>query len=219
MFVEICEQMLSAAAIEGPSTHFGRSRIQLASAEALPLSDGSTDLILTSPPYCTRIDYAIATKPELAILGYGEDRFRNLRHSLTGTLTINGFAPHVSTEWGPTCARFLRKVRSHPSKASATYYLRTHLQYFSSIQRSLQEIHRIMRNGSQCVLVVQDSFYKDVRNDLPSIFTEMGALKGLWLSKRQDFKLSRTMARINPRTKIYRQQHTAVESVLCFVKR
>ena len=218
MFEATCEQMLSAVTAEATSPEFGRSGIHLASAESLPLADRSVDFILTSPPYCTRIDYAIATKPELAVLGYGGERLINLRHALTGTLTMNGSVSRPSADWGPTCARFLKKVRNHPSKASETYYLRTHLQYFGSIERSLCEIQRAMKGGSGCVLVVQDSYYKNVRNDLPSIFTEMGELKGLKLIRRQDFKLSRTMARINPRTRKYRQQHTAVESVLCFSK-
>lgn len=218
MFEAVCSQMLSGAALEGASTRLGDSRIHLASAESLPLSSASVDLILTSPPYCTRIDYAVATMPELAVLGFGGDEFRSLRHSLTGTLTVNGLVPHISPGWGKTCERFLKRLRNHPSKASGTYYFKTHLQYFGSIERSLSEVCRVMRHGSQCVLVVQDSYYKNVRNDLPSIFTEMAELKGLALTRRQDFKLSRTMARINPRAKKYREQRTGVESVLCFSK-
>ena len=32
------------------------------------------DAVIGSPPYCTRIDYVIATSIELAILGFGKDR-------------------------------------------------------------------------------------------------------------------------------------------------
>ena len=218
MFEVVCEQMLSAATLDAASKGFADSEAHLASADSLPLANGSVDFILTSPPYCTRIDYAIATKPELAILGYGGDRLRNLRHTLTGTLTVNGLASPPGADWGQACSHFLKKLRNHPSKASETYYLRTHLQYFGSIARSLSEIQRVMRGGSRCVLVVQDSYYKNVRNDLASIFIEMSQLRGLKLERRQDFHLSRTMSRINPRTRKYRQQHTAVESVLCLLK-
>lgn len=218
MFASLCKRLLSEGAVARTPTRFANSKVDLASAESLPLKEQSIDYILTSPPYCTRLDYAVATMPELAVLGYGGDRFTQLRRTLTGTLTVNELTPDVSAAWGPTCTRFLTKLRRHPSKASQTYYLKTHLQYFASIERSLNEMHRVMRNGAQCVLVVQDSYYKDVRNDLPKIFTEMAELKGLRLTRRQDFKLSRMMARINPRARKYRQRPTAVESVLCFSK-
>jgi DNA modification methylase len=218
LFASVCSRMLSEASPIPPSTAFSRSRADIASADSLPLRSGSVDLVLTSPPYCTRIDYAVATMPELAILGYGGERFAQLRRALTGTLTVNGDTPCISAKWGPTCIRFLKTLRTHPSKASGTYYLKTHLQYFASIENSLAEIHRVMRSGSQCVLVVQDSYYKEVRNDLPTIFTEMAKLKGLRLARKQDFRLSRVMVRINPRTKKYRQRPTAIESVLCFSK-
>ncbi len=195
VFACICRRMLSEAPMARMSTQFGRSKVDLASADSLPLRAGSVDWILSSPPYCTRIDYAVATMPELALLGYGGDRFTELRRTLTGTLTVNGAVPRASASWGRTCARFLKKLRDHPSKASETYYLRTHLQYFASIERSLGEIHRVLRSGGQCILVVQDSYYKDVQNDLPRIFTEMAELKGLTGVRQQDFKLSRTMAR------------------------
>ncbi len=218
MFRTICQRMASSASIEQVDGRARRARVDLAAAESLPLGDGSVDFVLASPPYCTRIDYAIATKPELAVLGFGGERLRNLRHALTGTLTVNGSVRSPSKEWGPTCLRFLDILRNHPSKASETYYLRTHLQYFSSIAQSVSEIGRVMRAGGRCVLVVQDSYYKNIRNDLASIFGEIAQLSGLNLDRRQDFELSRTMARINPRTKKYRCQHTAVESVLCFSK-
>ncbi|CAM5191583.1 site-specific DNA-methyltransferase (cytosine-N(4)-specific) OS=Lysinibacillus sphaericus OX=1421 GN=LS41612_06985 PE=3 SV=1 [Lysinibacillus sphaericus] len=36
-------------------------------------SDCTADNIITSPPYLTRIDYAVSTKPELLFLGYKQD--------------------------------------------------------------------------------------------------------------------------------------------------
>ena len=61
---------------------------------------------------------------------------------------------------------------------------------------------------------MQDSYYKDLHNDLPSIFTEMAALRGMQLRNRKDFTLTRTLAGINPGTKGYRRTFSAVESVL-----
>jgi hypothetical protein len=68
------------------------------------------------------------------------------------------------------------------------------------------------------VLVVQDSYYKNLHNDLPRIFVEMAARQKLTLIERRDFPLSRTMAGINPRVSDYRKSFSATESVLSFIK-
>jgi hypothetical protein len=61
--------------------------IEVASSESLPIGDKSVDFILTSPPYCTRIDYAVATMPELALIGYKlNSDFKSLRKQLIGTV-------------------------------------------------------------------------------------------------------------------------------------
>jgi hypothetical protein len=217
-FVSICLKMLDDAGKAHYDSRFKRSRVDLASAESLPLQSESVDFVLTSPPYCTRLDYAVATMPELAVLGCGGNLFTQLRRALTGTLTVNKLIPSISPKWGGTCEAFLKNLRNHPSKASGTYYLKTHLQYFESVERSLAEIYRVLRSRTRCVIVVQDSYYKDVRNDLPRIFTDMAEIKGFKLARREDFELSRSMARINPRARKYRQSPTGVESVLCFSK-
>src|SRR4051794_18847070 len=42
------------------------SEAKLADSRSLPLADESADFVLTSPPYCTRIDYVVSTSFELA---------------------------------------------------------------------------------------------------------------------------------------------------------
>ena len=62
--------------------------IALGSSAHLPLDTSSIDAVITSPPYCTRIDYVIATLPELAILGLRPDELKGLRDKMIGTPTI-----------------------------------------------------------------------------------------------------------------------------------
>jgi hypothetical protein len=68
------------------------------------------------------------------------------------------------------------------------------------------------------MLVVQDSYYKDVLNNLPLIFAEMAANVGWGLVRRLDFPVARTFAGIHPETRRYRQNFDAIESVLSFRK-
>jgi len=195
----------------------GEKIIGIASSESLPLPDGSANCVLGSPPYCTRIDYAVATSPELALLGYAhENGFDKLRRELIGTSTVPPVVPEVSQNLGKACLKFLGALSSHASKASSTYYYKNHVQYFVSIGKSLSEIRRVLKVGGRCILVAQDSYYKDLHNDLPTILTEMAAIRGLYLSSRSDFVLSRTMAGVNPGAQEYRESFSAVESVLIF---
>lgn len=197
----------------------GRSRLNIATSINLPLPDNSVDAVISSPPYCTRIDYAIATKPELAILGCEtEEDLRALRERMIGAPIIANQVPNIQTGWGNSCLTFLEAVQIHSSKASSTYYYKNYLQYFDLIFHSFEEINRTLFNGKYCVLVAQNSYYKDVLLDLPSIFIEMGNSIGWKLSSRSDFAVKNSMANANHRAKKYRNSAKTTESILLFSK-
>ena len=190
--------------------------IEVASSTALPLSDHAAAAVVSSPPYCTRIDYAVTTAPELAILGMGKQYVRQLRDQMIGTSTIHRGGLHIDPTWGVTCAKFLKAIEDHPSKASRTYYLKNHKQYFHGIASSLREINRVLRPGAPCILVVQDSYYKECHNDLPTIVSEMGESLGWNCTARHDYTPSHHLGRINKKSRMYRSHMTAVESALIF---
>jgi tRNA G10 N-methylase Trm11 len=204
------------------SDHFDKNkncRIEVASSKSIPIESNSIDAIVTSPPYCTRIDYAVATKSELAVLGYStKNGLRSLRKSMIGTPTINNLSLKEKKEWGPTCLKLLGEIRKHPSKASCTYYLKTHLQYFNDIFHSINELNRCLKKNGDCVVVVQGSFYKNIQNNLPKIFAEMSESFDWKLSQKFDFCQTKNIAELNP---LYRNIHPNVsptESVLWFQK-
>jgi SAM-dependent methyltransferase len=191
---------------------------------SLPLDTGSVGAVISSPPYCTRIDYAVATLPELHLLGCTDKVLKSLRDQMIGTPTMSGnIDPGMMTErtlnWGSTATSFLKKVRKHDSKASSTYYMRYFMQYFDSIEHSLQEISRVLEPHSPCVLVVQDSHYKEVHLDLADIFTEIAENSCLRLQQKLDFPNGSSLARINKGTRRYREKVNAIESVLVLKKK
>jgi len=211
-------KMTSAIEVDYCSLVQDQCSLQIASSNKIPLEDNSVDFVLSSPPYCTRIDYAVATMPELALLGYSKNKLRELRNDLIGTATIFENTPEISENWGETCNAFLAEILSHKSRASDTYYYKNHLQYYDSIYKSFSELNRTLKPNSACVLVVQDSYYKEIHNNLPKIFTEIGSSNGFELTHQVDFSQSQTMAGINPNVKQYRKKFGATESVLCFIK-
>jgi DNA modification methylase len=203
------------------STNQRPVQVGLGDSTALPLEDGSIDNVVTSPPYCTRIDYAIATRPELAVLAMGADALSQLRRATMGSVLTTGAgagALSSNPRWGRTCLRLLERIREHPSRASKTYYLNTHLLYFDKLFRSIEEIARIVRPAGTAVFVVQDSYYKNVHNDLQTVVNQMASEVGWTQSDRTDFKVTTTKAAMNTRHQKYRQNPSATESVLWFRK-
>jgi DNA modification methylase len=193
--------------------------INQASSLKLPVSSNSIDATISSPPYCTRIDYVRATLPELAVIGYPNGNVtRRLREMMIGTPTIHKPPNHNGYNWGPTCSNFLAAVEGHSSKASSTYYLKYYRQYFASVATSLTEIDRVLKKAGKCVLVVQDSYYKEIQNDLPRIFSEMATYFGWTLIDQKPFPVKQTLAGVNPKVKEYRAACQATEVVLVFTK-
>ncbi|HET9873660.1 MAG TPA: hypothetical protein VFP89_13835 [Propionibacteriaceae bacterium] len=187
--------------------------VALGDSRQLPLADGSGDAVITSPPYCTRIDYGVATRPELAVLGAGEHDLTQLRHKMVGTPTMTG-NHGTPTDWGPSAAEFLAGVAGHDSKASSGYYTKYFQQYYAGMWDSLGQLRRVLRDGAPAVLVVQDNHYKDLHNDTARILSEMGGRLGFSFNERHDFPVTRNRASMNPRTRQYRARASAVESIL-----
>jgi hypothetical protein len=159
---------------------FGHKLVVLhADARRLPIHPSSVDVIITSPPYLTRIDYAVTTAPELVFLGYTtKELLRDIRSSIMGSTCIVGQKHEIGEHWGPTCRALVENVRSHSSKASSTYYFKTYVQYFQDAESLLRECLRVLKPGASAFLVVQDSWYKDVHVPLGLIYGEMAVELG-----------------------------------------
>ena len=187
-----------------------------ADCRVLPLAASTVDATVTSPPYCTRLDYPIAMQPELALLGQGPTTsgFRELRQSMHGTPTVRSSVPAKLGAWGTSCRRLLRAIKHHESRASATYYLKIYSQYFGDLHDAFAEITRVSRTGSSCVIVVQSSWYKEISVDLPGIVVEMLAMRGWCLKNRTDYPVRHTLADTNPASTGYRTGRGAVESAI-----
>jgi hypothetical protein len=193
--------------------------IRVADTTESELPASSVDLVLTSPPYCTRIDYTAATRVELALLDpITKVRIEELGRQMIGSTRVPRHELKVLPAWGQTCAQFLEKLRSHPSKASAGYYYRTHLDYFDKMARSVSNLTRSLKRGKNAIFVVQDSHYKEIYNDLPKIISDICANNDLVLKRRKDFYIRHTMAGFHPYARDYKKSAAAIEAVLCFEK-
>ena len=216
----LCEGIGSVEISSEYPGSINETTLTVCNSESLEIEENSIDLVLTSPPYCTRIDYAVATSVELALLGFQKKTdFADLRNSLMGTTTVPSVSPPISPVFGRTCINLLEEIGNHRSVSSNTYYLKNHIHYFSSLQKSIAEIYRVLKPQGIATFVVQDSVYKDIHNDLPKIVTEMGKLLGLTEFQRDDFLLNSSLSSINSRSRRYKPKgFKPTESVISFYK-
>lgn len=74
---------------------------------ATDLLEGKYDFVLTSPPYCTRIDYAAGSRLELAVLSPAISiSFADLRAAMLGTTAVPKAHENADTAWGGDLQEF-----------------------------------------------------------------------------------------------------------------
>jgi hypothetical protein len=185
----------------------------LGSSTSLPLEAGTIAAAVTSPPYCTRIDYAVATAPELATLGISRQEFGKLRAEMIGTPTLQ--PEDERSIPSDKLEDLTTTIRKHPSYAAEKYYLPFCRQYFNGMHASLAELDRVVRDSSPVVMVVQDSFFKDVRVDTPGILAEMAKSFGWREIASHEFSVH-TRAAMHPHRRAHREQYTATETIAIF---
>jgi len=197
------------------------SNIEIGDSRNIPLTNDSIDAIITSPPYCTRIDYAVYTRVELAYLRHDKSSLRDLRHKMVGTPTITSKNPaninsgNILVEY---CNYLLDEIKGHYSKASESYYHKTYSQYFISLTNSVSEISRVLKTKGILAIVVQDSWFKDIHIDLQRVLIEICKSHRLILVNKYEFPSNTNMGYLNNNSKKYRPKLKAMESVLLFEK-
>lgn len=193
------------------------NNILLGDSQSIKLPTSSIDMIVTSPPYCTRIDYAYSTRIELAILGLNDHGFRLLREETIGSTVIrNNAAQEVpSTE----ANKVVKMIRDHHSKGASNYYAKQYAEYFTMISNSITEISRVTKKHGQVIFVVQDSFFKGRIIDLSKICTQLFNNAEFTLETRKDWPVSTNLVNINSKARKYiKNTDTATESVLHYRK-
>ncbi len=190
-------------------------------SRSLPVESNSVDLVLTSPPYCTRIDYVINTSFELAALGIGRDseQFATLRRASMGSPLVRGTKrASPPAEWPHRVRSLLAAIESHPSKASQSYYYKTYWHYFDDCAQALRELHRCLKPGATAVLVLQSSYYKNLYVDLPQLYCDMGTSIGFRAEPLGEVAVRRALAQINSRSMKHRTSTQYREAIIALEK-
>jgi DNA methylase len=221
LWLNYVEQMAADLASETKSSR--SSEIHIGDARQLPFKSNTVDAVLTSPPYCTRIDYAINCSFELAAFGlsHGSNEIKSLRRNLMGTPLVRDAgiqAMPTEPETHQSVLELLERIRNHPSKASHSYYYKTYRQYFKDCELALLELRRCLRSGGSAVIVVQSSHYKDILVDLPQLYIDIASELGFTGEILTQAPVSRALVQINTRSMKYRQHFCCHESVIALEK-
>jgi len=145
------------------------------------------------------------------VLGYDWSHVQTLRAQLIGTPTIFADKRKSPTGGSDTLQKLMRRVRRHSSYAARSYYWPFYRQYFDGMMASLTEINRVARPGAPIVLVVQDSWFKELRVDTPTIIGELAESIG-WRTIGEHLFAVKTRAAAHPH-RATRRTSRAIETV------
>lgn len=176
------------------------------------------DLVLTSPPYLTRLDYVKSSTPDLAVLqrlGWPIS-IEALRNTMIGSPLVGSSAPKLNAEWGLAANYLIEQVSRHPSKASQGYYHRFYLRYFDAIHKSMKRIHKSLKQNGKAIFVAQSSHYKEIFIDLPGMIAEIGSNSGMTLVQRYNYEQNKSIITKNSRASSSKGR--VVESIIVLSK-
>tara|TARA_R110000850_G_scaffold275699_1_gene415548 strand:- start:60 stop:1325 length:1266 start_codon:yes stop_codon:yes gene_type:complete len=183
----------------------------------LDWSEGSIDAIITSPPYPNRTDYIRHYLPAAELLlGGNQDAERHLRETQIGTPLIR--PEHLDMELPHSVEMLIERIRTHRSYASERYYAKGFRYYFEDMSRALARFTGWLSPNGIAMLVVQDTYYKEILVSVADLLGDIAQVHGLTLVCAERFKVRNTMSRLSPQSRATLPKPQLAETVMLFSK-
>ena len=179
----------------------------------LKLQDCSIDAIVTSPPYPNRTDYIRHYLPAAELLlGADSEAERSLRQAQIGTPLIREALPN--TRLPDSVEDLIQRVKTHGSYASERYYSKGFLYYFDDMSLTFARMRRWLKPGGLAIIVVQDTYYKEMRVPVADLLTDIAATHELMPVSRKDFPVRHALSRLSAAARASAPARASVESVM-----
>jgi site-specific DNA-methyltransferase (cytosine-N4-specific) len=182
----------------------GKSKTYVADAREMKMiKSESIDAIVNSPPYSTALDYIRNDYPQLTILGLAE--ISSLEKNMIGNPNLKVYSTSLFEEMKDNNVEYSRMpanakevittLKRYGRRKEA---LRTY-KFFKDMHLALEEMYRVMKNGSKCVIIIGNNHYKidrnyvvEVKND--EVLKEMALAIGFKEDKTITRELEKTRA-------------------------
>jgi hypothetical protein len=194
--------------------------VQLSNRDVAKLewAEGSIDAIVTSPPYPNRTDYIRHYLPAAELLlGGNREAERRLREAQIGTPLIR--PEHDGMELPGSVEALVERVRTHRSYASERYYAKGFRYYFEDMSRVLARFASWLAPDGIVMLVVQDTYYKEILVSVADLLGDIAQVHGLNLVGVERFKVRNAMSRLSPHSRATLPKPQLAETVMLLSKR
>lgn len=193
--------------------------VQLSNRDVAELewSAGSVDAIVTSPPYPNRTDYIRHYLPAAELLlGGNQEAERRLREIQIGTPLIR--PEHVGMELPRSVETLIERVRTHRSYASERYYAKGFRYYFEDMSRVLAGFSGWLAPNGIAMLVVQDTYYKEILVSVADLLGDIARVHGLNVVGVERFKVRNALSRLSPHSRATLPKPQLAETVMLLSK-
>ncbi len=157
-----------------------RTDVRMGDARALPLESNSIDLVFTSPPYATALDYPrahfLAVSWMRSILGVDYDQYKQKGETYIGSERGKVKEAKYTTELSRTAESIVLQLKEIDERKSLLIE-----RYFHDMAGAIREINRVLKPGKAAVIVVCPSHIR--KTDVPThkVFTEIAVSYGMKL--------------------------------------
>lgn len=195
-------------------------KAHLGDARCLPIENETIDLIFTSPPYATALDYPRAHFLSVAwmekVLGLTLEEYRQKAHTYIGS-ERGQLAKTLELEKRLSHLDLTQSIIGQIAENSKRHAKLTQ-RYFIDMYSAFGEMGRVLKEGQHIIIVICPSHIRKVEVPTHEVFAEMGKTTGLRL-KRKYTRTINERKRILPYMKKEFGRRMSTEYVLIFQKK
>jgi hypothetical protein len=144
-------------------------------ARRLPLQSESIDLVFTSPPYATALDYQRSHFLSMAwltpALHFTYEEYKSLRPKYIGTAKAASIGASTNSAIADPVVDAIRNRCPLQAKTIS--------RYFDDMQVVLREISRVLKSGRHAIIVVCPSHIRTIAVPTDEILSQLGTAEGL----------------------------------------